>query len=146
MKLILIFTAVAALWLGDIESGHYSPLHSAEARAKQSDEQILAEAFKTHRSNFQAQVQAKVIKVLPDDNAGSRHQRFLVALASGLTLLVAHNIDLAEPVAGLKIGDEVELYGEYEWNDKGGVLHWTHRDPSRRHVDGWLKYDGKLYQ
>lgn len=146
MKLMLMLTAVAALWLGGIESGHYSPMQSAEARAQKSGEQILTEAFNSHRSNFQAQVQAKVIKLLPDDNDGSRHQRFLIALSTGLTLLVAHNIDIAERVEGLKAGDAIELYGEYEWSDKGGVLHWTHRDPSRRHIAGWLKHAGKLYQ
>jgi hypothetical protein len=146
MKIVLILTAVAALLLGGVENDRYMLVQSAEARANKSGEQVLAEAFKNHRSNFQAQVQAKIIKLLPDDNDGSRHQRFLVTLNSGLTLMVAHNIDIAQRLEGLKPGDAIELYGEYEWNDKGGVLHWTHRDPGRRHIDGWLKYAGKLYQ
>ncbi|QOY51204.1 DUF3465 domain-containing protein [Candidatus Sulfurimonas baltica] len=36
-----------------------------------------------------------VIRVLSDDNTGSRHQRFIIRLSSGQTLLIAHNIDLA---------------------------------------------------
>ncbi|MCK5070226.1 MAG: DUF3465 domain-containing protein, partial [Desulfocapsa sp.] len=28
----------------------------------------------------------------------------------------------------------------------GGVIHWTHRDHNGRHIDGWLKYNGKTYQ
>jgi hypothetical protein len=84
--------------------------------------------------------------VLSDDNDGSRHQRFVVALASGQTLLISHNIDLAPRVVGLRKGDVVSFSGEYEWNAEGGVIHWTHHDPRKRHPAGWIKHDGKVYQ
>jgi len=32
------------------------------------------------------------------------------------------------------------------WNSKGGVVHWTHRDPAGRHVDGWLEHNGSRVQ
>ncbi|MBQ1494882.1 MAG: DUF3465 domain-containing protein, partial [Acinetobacter sp.] len=47
---------------------------------------------------------------------------------------------------GLRKGEIVEFYGEYEYSPKGGVIHWTHHDPQAKHVDGWLKYQGKSYQ
>ena len=146
MKTALILLAIIGLVLGDFENGHFSLLKAAEAKVKKSSEQVLAEAFKTHRSDFQAQVQAKVIKVLPDDTNGSRHQRFIIKLSSGQTLMVAHNIQLAPRVDDVQEGDDIELYGEYEWSERGGTLHWTHRDPGRRHVSGWIKHAGKLYQ
>ena len=76
----------------------------------------------------------------------SRHQKFILKLANNQTVLVAHNIDLSPRVSGLKIGDSIEYYGEYEWSEQGGVLHWTHDDPAGRHEDGWLKHKGTTYQ
>ncbi len=103
-------------------------------------------AIAERRSDVQLTVLASVKKVLSDDNEGSRHQRFIVELPSGHTILVAHNIDLAERIPNLQAGDAVELYGEYVWNDRGGVMHWTHRDPAGRHAAGWIKYRGHIYQ
>ena len=87
-----------------------------------------------------------VSKILADDIDGSRHQRFILTLPSGQTLLVAHNIDLAPRVASLKAGDSVAFNGVYEWNAKGGVIHWTHHDPAGRHEVGWLRHAGQTYQ
>jgi hypothetical protein len=86
------------------------------------------------------------VRILPDDNDGSRHQRFILELDSGQALLIAHNIDLAPRINDLDKGDTVAFYGEYEWNSKGGVIHWTHNDPNYRHIDGWLKHRGRTYQ
>ncbi len=83
---------------------------------------------------------------MSDDNDGSRHQRFILRLGSGQSLLIAHNIDIAPRVATLRTGDTVSFYGEYEWNDKGGVIHWTHRDPQGQHAAGWLEHNGQRYQ
>lgn len=106
----------------------------------------IDKAYHEKRSDVQVQGTAKVIKILSDDNKGSRHQRFLLKLPSDLTILVAHNIDLSKRIEDLKVGDNIEFYGEYEWNNKGGVIHWTHHDPRGKHKDGWLKYKGKVYQ
>lgn len=109
-------------------------------------DQILGEAYKNRRSDVQVKGSGTVSKLLPDDNQGSRHQKFILRLSSGQTLLVAHNIDLAPRINALEEGDRVEFFGEYEWNSRGGVIHWTHHDPSGRHVGGWLKHNGRTYQ
>ena len=112
---------------------------------KQSN-QAITDAYQNQLSNIQVSGSGKVSRVLSDDNKGSRHQRFILRLSSGQTLLVAHNIDLAPRVISLRIGDSVKFFGEYEWNSKGGVIHWTHHDPGGRHVGGWLKHNGRKYE
>ncbi|EPP5679000.1 DUF3465 domain-containing protein, partial [Vibrio cholerae] len=107
-----------------------------------ANDAVLQQAYQSQQSDLQVQGFGQVAKVLPDDNDGSRHQKFILKLNSGQTLLVAHNIDLAPRIPNLKVGDSVEFYGEYEWNKKGGVLHWTHKDPQNRHAHGWLKHNG----
>ena len=106
----------------------------------------IEKAYHDKQSNIQVEGSGKVVRILSDDNNGSRHQRFLLKLPSKLTLLVAHNIDLSKKIENLKEGDEVEFYGEYEWNNKGGVLHWTHHDPKKKHKDGWLKHKNVIYK
>ncbi|OSI09873.1 DUF3465 domain-containing protein [Neisseria zoodegmatis] len=113
---------------------------------QQSADDILQTAFERRQSNIQIAGSGTVSKTLPDDNKGSRHQRFILKLNSGQSLLVAHNIDLAPKIKGLKKGDTVAFYGEYEWSEKGGVIHWTHHDPQGKHPDGWLKHNGVIYQ
>ena len=106
----------------------------------------IQNAFKNRESNVQVNSSGTVIKILKDDNQGSRHQKFILKLSSGQTILIAHNIDLAPRVNSIANGDVIHFYGEYEWNSKGGIVHWTHRDPNGRHVNGWLKHNGKTYQ
>ncbi|HDI3182564.1 DUF3465 domain-containing protein [Vibrio cholerae] len=111
-----------------------------------ANDAVLQQAYQAQQSDLQVQGLGQVVKVLPDDNDGSRHQKFILKLNSGQTLLVAHNIDLAPRIPNLKVGDSVEFYGEYEWNKKGGVLHWTHKDPQNRHAHGWLKHNDQVYE
>jgi hypothetical protein len=98
------------------------------------------------RSGSQINGSGIVVRVLSDDNDGSRHQRFILEVSTGRTVLIAHNIDLAPRVRSLSEGDTVSFFGQYESNDRGGVIHWTHKDPQGRHVDGWLEHDGQRYQ
>ncbi|MGE0190225.1 MAG: DUF3465 domain-containing protein [Steroidobacteraceae bacterium] len=151
-KLILLLLALSAAYVGyqqqpssDTEGGaSISP--SSITATSNSDDALIAAAFRDQRSNVLVTAHGTVSKILNDDNDDSRHQRFIVQLASEQTLFVAHNIDLADRVENLRTGDAISLRGEYEWNNKGGVLHWTHHDPNRRHAAGWIKHQGRTYQ
>ena len=143
-KLLLIIVVAVAAYTGVAQNGSLSP--SNVVAAGSGSDQVLASALKNHRSDIQIEGQGTVIRILPDDVDGSRHQRFIIRLGSGQTLLVAHNIDIAERVTVLRVGDEVMFNGVYKWNSKGGVIHWTHHDPERRHTAGWIKHGGQIYQ
>lgn len=103
-------------------------------------------AFHQQLTDVQIGGSGNIVALFKDDLKGSRHQRFLLKVAPDQTLLVNHNIDLAPRIDGLRKGDKVVFYGEYVWNEKGGLIHWTHHDPAGRHPDGWLKHNGKIYQ
>jgi hypothetical protein len=60
-------------------------------------------------------------------------------------VLIAHNIDLAKRVP-ISPGDSVTVHGEYEYNEKGGVIHWTHHDPEDRHSGGWIRFHDREYR
>ena len=141
-KIFPLVVFLLALYVG---WGQLDLSNDSAGLTDQSDA-VLASAFKEHKNGIQVEGRGVVIKILPDDNYGSRHQRFILKLNSGQTLVVAHNIDLAPKLSVLKERDVVTFNGEYEWNSKGGVLHWTHRDPRGRHVAGWLKHNGLMYQ
>lgn len=147
MKRLLVLGIFLALaYFSAVESGYIPRRHDAGGISSANGADQVAAAFENHRSNVQVQGRGEVTKVLPDDREGSPHQRFIVRVPSGKTVLVAHNIELANRVASLKAGDRVEFSGEYEWNERGGVIHWTHRDPRHSHVDGWIKHNGRTYQ
>ena len=146
-KLLLLVVLVVAGYVGFTQyGGSWSKPFSTSTSTSTSSDSVLARAFENHTSNLQTEGVGKVSKILKDDTDGSRHQRFILSLDSGQTLLVAHNIDLAPRIDSLQEGDTVSFYGEYEWNSKGGVIHWTHHDPARQHVAGWLKHEGRTYQ
>lgn len=144
MKLLNIAAVVvcALIWAGCDQAVRLSGANAVSA----VDDSLIGRAFKERTSGIQVEGEGAVTRILADDNEGSRHQRFLVRLASGQTILIAHNIDLAPRIAGLKEGDSVRFYGQYEWNDKGGTVHWTHRDPKGKHAAGWVKHKGQTYQ
>ncbi len=111
-----------------------------------SDSAAVEQAYATRTSGRMLRAEGRVVKLLPDDNKGDRHQKFILRLASGHTILVSHNIDIAPRIDALREGDTVSLYGQYEWNERGGVVHWTHHAPRRDHEGGWIDHAGRRYE
>ncbi len=107
----------------------------------------IARAIRTRADHVQVTGEGKVVKILPDDTRPPRHQQFLLAIqGAAKTVKVAHNTDLAPKIKGLKRGDTVRFSGEYIWNSKGGVLHWTHASDTPKHKGGWLEVRGRRYR
>lgn len=149
LVIVAIIVVLIAAYFGiDLKQNalNNSDLQDSAQQLSIDDQQKIMQAYQQQRSNIQVQSKGEVKAILADDNEGSRHQKMILKLENGLTVLIAHNIDLAPRIEGLKKGDIVEFYGEYEYSEKGGVIHWTHHDPRGKHIDGWLKYKGKAYQ
>ncbi|MEX0621457.1 MAG: DUF3465 domain-containing protein [Candidatus Woykebacteria bacterium] len=116
----------------------------------------VEEAFKNKLSGVTLVANGKVFKILGDDHKGTHHQRFVIKVPSGRTLLVSHNLERAYRPE-IKIGDEVEVKGTYVWNKYGGLLHNTHHDDRNdcekvvgdkivcgpKHDDGWIVFVGE---
>jgi uncharacterized protein DUF3465 len=130
---------------GNSEANQAAPAATARSAGNCNDD-ALANAYRNHQSRVEVCGRGVISRVLKDDLEGSRHQRFIVRLPPGRTLLIAYNIDLAPRIDGLRAGSPIEFTGEYEWNGQGGVVHWTHHDPGGRHPAGWIRYEGRVYQ
>lgn len=117
---------------------------SLSTKAQQQAIKKIRKAKDNPDAQFWITVKGTLFKNLKDDRKGSQHQKFLIKIAPDITLLVAHNIDLAQR-APVKKGDEISLRGRYEWNNRGGVMHWTHHDPKGRKQGGWINVNGKKY-
>lgn len=112
----------------------------------ETSDRILAKAFRTGRSEFPIRCRGRVVRLLADDTEGIRHQRFIIRLSTGQTLLIVHNIDLAERIAGLALRNRVVVKGEYIWNSQGGLIHYTHRDPDGDGFHGFVRHKRLVYR
>ena len=87
---------------------------------------ITAEiAFARHMNGVTINATGKVINILPDDTDNTPHQKFVIEIHSGHTILVSHNLLRAYRIP-VKIGDKIEVHGSYVWNRYGGLIHNTH--------------------
>ncbi len=145
LALVAIYFIASGQWkTGSIGKINTQPPARAEVGTTLADS--VTTAFRAKKNRVMVSGQGQVVKVLPDDNQGIRHQRFILRLPSGLTMLIAHNIDKAPRIKDLRKGDLIAFRGEYIWNEKGGLVHWTHRDSKGKHPGGWLRRDGRMYQ
>ena len=151
-RLLLAVAVVIACLIGVTQTGCAAtaiPTETgvdSEAQAVSGGDNRFARAFADRADTLELEGHGTVSQLLTDDTDGARHQRFIVRLDSGQTLLVTHNIDIAPRVSALRVGDTVSFKGEYEWNAQGGLMHWTHHDPTGSHAPGWIRHDGRTYQ
>lgn len=158
LALIVLFSLLAACQQTQQQSVTNQPQSTVEVKSQvqtlnlqslssglaAEENAAVKQAFAQKQSHVWLEGGGIVKKLLPDDNKGSRHQRFLVSVSPEQTLLFAHNIDLA-PRADLNVGDQVAFRGEYIYNPKGGIMHWTHHDPQGRQ-GGWIRVNGQTYE
>ena len=142
---IVLLALIAGLWL---YSNYLSPAHKDSAVASYAAKPEFSDVFglyESQQSGVMVSTSGEVTRILADDNKGSRHQRFIVMTQDKVSVLIAHNIDLASRVP-ITVGDRVSIRGQYEWNHKGGVIHWTHHDPNKNHPEGWIMHNETKYE
>lgn len=107
------------------------------------DNKAFEQAFEDRSQKVILSVSGRVIKTL-EEPSGSKYQKFLVDI-DGRTVLVAHNLEMGRMIP-VEPNYEIVIKGEYIWTEKGGVIHWTHRDPRKEHPDGFIYYNKRLYK
>ena len=118
------------------QAGKLSPSRSGDAEAIRAQQLQLVKVPLT--------VTAPVKKMLKYDDRGLPHEKFLLVLSNGSTILVAHNTKMA-PYVPIQAGDIVTVSGEFIWNVKGGLIHWTHHTDTPNHAGGYIEFEGKRY-
>ncbi|RLA00883.1 MAG: hypothetical protein DRQ45_06750 [Gammaproteobacteria bacterium] len=124
---------------------YYQADNEAVDAGLQTGGDAVEQAFAAQRSGLWLETSGYVRRVLRDDNESARHQKFILQLDGGHSVLVAHNIDLARRIPARE-GLSLTVRGRYEWNDRGGVIHWTHHDPDGREPGGWIEVEDVRYE
>ena len=150
MMAVLVGISLLTVWGCELKKDRRPPqrqdVSNQEVLPLNPRNDLIQQAFKEQKSDMMVLGVGYVVEILPDDTRGVRHQRFIVKLDNGLKLLVTHNIDIAARVKKLKKNDLVTFKGEYIWNEKGGIIHWTHLDPLKEREGGWIEHKGKKYE
>ncbi len=112
------------------------------------NDRAVCDAYSAQRSDVEVVVDGTVTRLLGVAPARvSPHEGFLLRLASGCSLVVRveANTDFTGPIP-LAEGQRAAVKGEYEFYPRGGVVHWTHRDPRGRHEGGYIATGGQVYE
>lgn len=120
--------------------------NSAAGPAAGPDDAAIVQYFQDHRSNVEVTADGTVVTIFPDRSSSTGvHEQFIVRLSSGgITVEIEHNISIGRRVP-VKLGDSLIVHGEYIWNSKGGLIHFTHHDPQGTHEAGYIKDNGQTY-
>lgn len=119
---------------------------SAASPAATPDDAAIVQDFQARRSHVEVTADGTVVTIFPDRSSSSGvHEQFIVRLSSGgITVEIEHNISIGRRVP-VNQGDSVIVHGEYIWNSKGGLIHFTHHDPQGTHEGGYIKDNGGIY-
>lgn len=109
-----------------------------------NDASLIQRAYTDRVSNIWVETDATVKALRQNIEDIERHQNFVIELENGHRLEVLHNLDMAAGVP-VRPGTLIRLRGEYDWTPQGGVIHWTHSDPTGQREGGWIEYQGRKY-
>lgn len=107
------------------------------------------DAWRAQRSNVEVTARGSVARLLGIARGPSGlHEGFLLHLSGaaghGLTVRVEDNVDITGEIP-LSAGDQAEVRGEYIYDSRGGLIHYTHHDPRGRHPTGYVRVGDKTF-
>lgn len=109
-----------------------------------SDSDVVRAVNDRRKVNYVEGGNMVVVKVLPDDDNGLKHQKWVVRLSSGQTMQAVYNSDMC-PRVPVRVGDVVAMGGMFLWTNSGALLHWLHHDPRENRPDGYVYLNGQYY-
>jgi hypothetical protein len=137
LTIIVVILAGGAWW--------YNPSILADLGFVKSDDELIVSAWQQEKSNFHVQFEARVILKLPDEDNYGNAQKFLVVLENGHRLLISHDLEISTRVP-IVVNSLIRVKGEYDWNETGGMVHWTHRDINNERDGGWIELNNHRYR
>jgi hypothetical protein len=120
---------------------------ACNSRPEQPDNGSICRAYTQQASRKEVIAQGTIVDVLGEsEGRGGEHEGYLLKLDGDCDLLlrVETNLSITGPIP-IRRREQVIVKGEYEYDAEGGVLHWTHHDPSARHVAGYVVIDNHTY-
>lgn len=115
---------------------------------EQPDNALVCRTYASQGSRQEVLARGTIAGMLGEAQGRSGvHEGYMVQLDGRCDLLVRieTNVGITGPIP-LHRGEPVIIKGEYEYTATGGVIHWTHHDPSGRHVNGYVQAAGKFYR
>jgi hypothetical protein len=95
------------------------------------------QAFDQHLRDIFMIADGIIAEILPNDETGVPHQRFILLTPEPQTLLIVNNIEQGQPL-DIRVGDKIHVEGTYVWNKYGGLIHETHLGVNKRQPDGLI--------
>ncbi|WP_022940003.1 DUF3465 domain-containing protein [Psychromonas hadalis] len=102
--------------------------------------------YKQQRGGVMVSSAGRIAKLLENQQSPYIAQVILIRLSSGRKLLIKHNIEKANAVPKLVVGETLTFSGTYRWNSNGGMILSTYQQADKPQYSGWLKYQNTLYQ
>ena len=123
--------------------GNYGTV-SSSASSMSDDADLVRAVLDKRNVHFVEGDGVVVTQILPDDNEGLPHQKFMIQLSNGSKMLAVYNTDMGSRIP-LKVGQKISIGGEFKMTDIGPLIHWLHRDPRHQRPDGYVTCNGVRY-
>ncbi len=118
------------------------------SHAEKPDNAAACNDYASQNSGGEVLVSGHVVALLGSrEGRSGEHEGYLLKLDGSCDLLlkVETNTSITGPIPFAR-NEPVIIKGVYVYDPLGGLIHWTHHDPSGRHMNGYVIAGGKSYR